>query len=319
MADAIESVANEAEGPLERYFPVEGYNDFYWKFPTKEELEQFQAQMRLDLQTKCKELLLLAPPSNICDTNTSSDPHRTQPELDELADNVFRFNHGGVHGYEQVWNWDKIFVLALSGFLLLDKSLIDRSFIVLLDCQGEQNESSESKWLFEKYDYIIRNSLGLGEGFHLDRGDMKGWSVFFFTTLLFNTLSMCRDHWVGSLRPEPISIRKSIQDYIDSFGRSIVKEPESWHFRKNFLDLTNESGWRNSSLLTESIVFAIFVLLDVDKIFGHPERQIMATQEEIVLSTIQMKELEVGFIESGWFKFKTTTFIDEHLQFDGAT
>jgi hypothetical protein len=201
----------------------------------------------------------------------------------------------------------------------LDKSLIDRSFIVLLDRQGEQNESSESKWLSEKYDYIIRNILKLGEGFRLTRWDMEDWSVFFFTTLLFNTLSMCRDHWASPWQPEPKSIRKSIQDYIDSLGRSVVKEPESWHFRKYFPGLINESGWRNSSQLTESIVFAIFVFLDVDKSFSrYREIPEMLTPEEIVLSTIEMKELEAGFIESGWFKFKTTTFINEHLQFDGA-
>jgi hypothetical protein len=108
-------------------------------------------------------------------------------------------------------------------------------------------------------------------------------------------------------------------------ARSLAKEPQSSQFRRNFIDLTNESGWRNSSQPADSIFLAILAFAEVDTIWPrgvgpHGELPEMTLKPEaILLSTIEMKELEAGFIESGWFKFKTTLSIEQHLKFDGAT
>jgi hypothetical protein len=62
---------------------------------------------------------------------------------------------------------------------------------------------------------------------------------------------------------------------------------------------------------------------DVNTIWGvgpHGQLPEMLLKPEVtLLSTIEMKELEAGFIESGWFQFETTVSIHEHLKFDGAT
>jgi hypothetical protein len=84
-----------------------------------------------------------------------------------------------------------------AGFPLLDKSFIDRLLIVVLDpfLINPFSDPSEFKWLSKKYHDIIRKVLwDIVDGSPTPRWDMEGWSIFFFTTLLRNTLLIYRNH-----------------------------------------------------------------------------------------------------------------------------
>jgi hypothetical protein len=149
------------------------------------------------------------------------------------------------------------------------------------------------------------------------------WNLFFLVTLLRNSIPYIerdmdrqKDHpsFQGAL-----DLKSSVDRYIY----------RTFQTAGPFHQLSVDFQYEDSNRLANAI---LMVLLEVSQVSCVPWSAVsilgsidatslppISSPAAKTLSNIAWIELEATFIESGWFKFRTTVLLDQHLTFDAAS